>query len=223
MSHNEPYAFKRDEAYQSIKQAIIKSEYEPNTILYETSVCKTLGMSRTPVREALMHLADEGLVQKLPNNGFVVKVATLKEIGEIYDLRLCLERYVVEEIFNCQMSPDLTDLERLMTIQDKELAQGNYWEVFETNRLFHIEFVKFINNGTLLEVMQSLREKPIQSGFHALRNNALVQEGIDEHWDILESLKSMDKERTMVNVTNHNINSKKRLLGLNLRTDRRGG
>ena len=204
----------RDDAYDQIKKHIISGEYPPNSVLYETTLSKALGMSRTPIREALMRLVDEGCVKNLPNNGVLVASTTIKEIEEIFDLRVCLEKHVVEELFESGLPYDLSSLEKSLAQQEEALISQDMWEFFEANRIFHLEFVKLLGNNTLFHIMQGLRDKSLQSGFHALRKKAKLEDAIAEHKEIINALKDRDKNKAIKVVRNHAINSKKRLMGL---------
>ncbi len=83
-------------------------------------------MSHTPVREALMRLAEEGLVENLPNNGFLVVVTTLKEIEEIFDLRPCLEKYLIEEVFDKDITLNLSNMTDLVKLQSSALDKNDF-------------------------------------------------------------------------------------------------
>ena len=208
----------RDRAYDRIKRAIILGEFGPGTMLYESAVARTLEMSRTPVREALMRLAEEGLVRNFPNAGRLVAVPTLKEIEEIFDLRLCLESYVVSEIFSRNISFRLEPLSTWIDAQEKALREEAPWKFFEANHQFHIELVRLLGNQTLVDVVQGLHDKPIQSGFQALRNNASLFEPIVEHRDIVRALEEPGPEAALAEITRHATNSRKRLLGMKTRS-----
>lgn len=204
----------RDKAYERIKRAIILGNYAPGSMLYESAVAESLEMSRTPVREALMRLSEEGLVKNLPNSGLLVAVPTLKEIEEIFDLRLCLERYVVAEVFSRGIPLRLSALRDRIESQQESLQRGELWEFFDANHQFHIELVKLLGNQTLVEVMQGLRDKPIQSGFHAARNNARLADAVSEHRAIVCCLEAEDRDGALAEISRHATNSRKRLLGI---------
>ena len=113
----------RDKAYRELKRAIVTGEYGSNSVLYESAISKTLGTSRTPVREAFMRLTEEGLVKNLPNHGYIVTAITIKEIEEIFELRLCLEKYVIETALNNDIPINLEEMERHIEEQGKALAE----------------------------------------------------------------------------------------------------
>jgi len=213
-SDNNHTGLLREKAYHTIKRAIVTGEYESNSILYESTTAKLLEMSRTPIREALMRLSEEGLVKNLPNNGFLVTAVTLKEIDEIFDLRLCLEKYVIEEMIDNDAQIDLSEVEKHIKEQEAALEKNDYWASFEANHKFHIKLVDLAKNDTLTKVMQGLRDKPIQSGFRALRRKANLSEAIVEHKAIIDALRNRDKVRAIAEIRRHVLNAKKRTLGI---------
>ena len=205
----------REKAYRHIKRSIITGDFESNSVLYESTTSKALGMSRTPVREAFMRLAEEGLVKNLPNHGFLVTAVTLKEIEEIFDLRLCLEKYVIELVLDNDIPIYLSEMEKYVEAQEIALAENDFWASFEANHRFHIKFIDLANNGTLTRFMQGLKDKPIQSGYRSLRRRgANLSEAILEHKAIIDALRQRDKQRAIAELKRHVLNAKKRTLGI---------
>ena len=227
----------RDKAYGKIKRAIVTGEYESNSVLYESAISKSLGTSRTPVREAFMRLTEEGLVKNLPNHGYLVTAITVKEIEEIFDLRLCLEKYVIEIALDNDISIDLSEMERWIDEQEKALNENDisidlsemerwigeqekaldendFWASFEANHHFHLAFISIIDNGTLKNIVQGLKDKPIQSGYRSLKKGANLSEAILEHKEIVTALKTRKKGRAVAALRKHVANAKKRTLGI---------
>ncbi|MGQ0665584.1 MAG: GntR family transcriptional regulator, partial [Nitrospiraceae bacterium] len=82
----------------TLKEQILHWRYPPEHRLTEAELCKKFGVSRSPVREALRILATDGFVKKMPNRGYAVKQYNLREIEELYEVRLALELFVVESL-----------------------------------------------------------------------------------------------------------------------------
>lgn len=204
----------RDMAYRELKRAIVTGEYGSNSVLYESAISKTLGTSRTPVREAFMRLTEEGLVKNLPNHGYLVRTITIKEIEEIYDLRLYMEKYVIETALYNDIPIDLREMEEKIEEQEKALEDGDFWSSFEANHHFHIAFISIIDNTTLKRIVRGLKNKPVQSGYSSLRRRANLTESILEHKEIVSALKARDKESTVAALMKHVANAKKRTLGI---------
>ena len=206
----------REQAYRHLKRAIVTGEYETNSVLYESSVSKTLGMSRTPIRDAFVRLTEDGLVKNLPNHGYLITAITVKEIEEIFDLRLCLEKYVIELAIDNDIPIDLAEMEKCIKRQEEALEKRDYWTSFEANHDFHISFISIIDNGTLKNIMRGLNEKPIQSGYRSLRRGANLSEAIAEHKEIVAALKSQNKKNIISALKQHVTGARKRTLGIYL-------
>lgn len=86
----------RDKAYQSIKDKILSGDIVPNTFLNEAQLIRELDVSRTPIREALSRLEQEGLVKVLPKKGVLVRALTVSEISQGFEARMLLEPYIIE-------------------------------------------------------------------------------------------------------------------------------
>lgn len=83
------------QSYQTIKDKIIRCEYAPNTMISEEALREELGVSRTPIRDALSRLEQEGLIQILPKKGIMVSGLSLSEINAIFEIRMLYEPYVL--------------------------------------------------------------------------------------------------------------------------------
>jgi len=138
----------------------------------------------------------------------------MKEIEEIFDLRFCLEKYVIEFVIDNDIPFDLLEMEKHVSEQESALKKKDFWASFEANHQFHIKFINLANNGTLTRFMQGLKDKPIQSGYRSLRRGANLFEAVVEHKAILEALKIRDKDRAIAELKRHVMNAKKRTLGI---------
>src|SRR5919108_5145622 len=86
------------DVFTSLKERIIRWEYAPDHRFTEEGLCEEFGVSRSPVREALRMLVENNLVEKTPHKGYSVKQLDLREIHELYDVRMALELYVIERL-----------------------------------------------------------------------------------------------------------------------------
>ena len=123
--------------YHRIREAILNGTYKPDEELREIAIGKALGVSRTPVREALRQLELEGLVYIIPNKGAYVKGITAEDVRDIYMIRSRLEglsaRLAAEKITPQQ----LADLEEVIYLAEYHAANGHYEKVFEMDSKFH--------------------------------------------------------------------------------------
>lgn len=127
----------REWAYNHIKSDILAGIFEPGERLTEEHLAKSLGVSRTPVREALHKLATEGLIQPLESRGFCVAQDSLEEIEDLFDIRAALEGYAIRIICERITDPTIKKLNGFIEKADDALRRNKLDEIFEYNTQFH--------------------------------------------------------------------------------------
>ena len=127
-SAKRPIMTMKHQIYQIIKKEICDGNYPPGQWLQEKELAEQLNVSRSPVREALKQLVDEGLAIEYPNKGVFVKEFTVKDIEEIYDLRTLLESYAIKNSVKTLTS---INIQELMDILQKLV------KCYEDNDLAH--------------------------------------------------------------------------------------
>src|SRR4249920_2363750 len=109
--------------YNQIKQLILCNEIMPGQKLHHQQLSERLGVSRTPVREALTRLVQEGYVSFLPNRGFTCKEIRLQEAGELYQLREALEAFAVEKAIENLTEAAFTELSAKINLYGKDVQK----------------------------------------------------------------------------------------------------
>ncbi len=127
----------RQRAYEHLKSAILSGRLDPGKRLAEEHLAKELGVSRTPVREALHKLELEGLIKPLETRGFVVSKDSREEIEELFDMRAILEGYGLRVISEKVSENLLKQLNRLIENAEDALRRKQLREVFKWNTQFH--------------------------------------------------------------------------------------
>ena len=144
----------------TLKERIIRWQYPPEHRLTEAELCMKFGVSRSPVREALRILATDGFVKKMPNRGYAVKQYNLREIEELYEVRLALELFVVESLARrgTPKKDEINALKRTWTSvlngtskKDEELA------LLDTQ--FHETLAHATGNKSLLRQLRAINER----------------------------------------------------------------
>lgn len=146
----------------TLKEHIAHWHYPPEYRLTEDDLCKTFGVSRSPVREALRVLASDGFVKKLPNRSYVVKQHTIEELEELYEVRLALELYTVDRLATMkrttQLAAELADLEHTWTALLKEPSKRpEEFAILDT--LFHDTLARALGNTSLLRYLRTINER----------------------------------------------------------------
>jgi DNA-binding GntR family transcriptional regulator len=179
-----------DQVYAVLRDRIVHGELEAGSRLHQANISAELGVSRTPVREALARLTAEGLVQLLPNRGARVAEVTLDDMRTSYEARLGVEplaaRFAAE-----RRRPE--DLERIRAALSQQTQAGNAREIYEAMRAFHLTLVEAAQNPTLARFAESLWAGRVglqvvvrQAGEAALAADA------DEHEAILAAVERRD-------------------------------
>jgi DNA-binding GntR family transcriptional regulator len=185
----------KEEAYQRIKAAIIANELKPGQQLKEERLAAQLGISATPLREALAKLEQEWLVQIAPHQGRFVTEITAELVKDIFEVRRELEGLAIELATPSLAQNDLEELERLLQVTEARIEQGNdepssYFE--SDSRLYEL-IVQNAGNQWVVRLLRTLNDhlRRIRA-FSVARPGAHIQQSFREHLAILEALKARD-------------------------------
>ena len=191
-----------DVAYRTLRDAICSGRIAPNERLAQNTLADQLGISRTPVRDALLRLAQEGLVHSVSWRGYIVNEFTPREIIDIYDVRLPLELVGLERAFGRHTARDIAELHE---INDAIGAGGtSVEELFELNYRFHTALVAPPGNPVLLRLLEQLWQMPVSLRMFYTQNAADSGAGMAaEHARILEALEAGDRPRVLAEARAH--------------------
>jgi DNA-binding GntR family transcriptional regulator len=155
----------------------------------EKAIAADLGISRTPVREALLELASQDLIIFLPRRGLMVNRFTRRDVDEIFELRKAIELAAVEKITVAAPPFDLFEIEEALLNQRKAVKQKDYLAFMEADRLFHISFSELTNNRRLIAILDNIRDMIHVMGAKALALEGRAVEVIKENQTIFEAVK----------------------------------
>lgn len=185
----------RGRVYEHIREDILSGRYQQNTELKETAIGAELGVSRTPVREALRQLELEGLVNIIPNRGAFVNMITAKDVQDIYVIRSMLEglcaRWATEHITREQ----LEDLEETLCLAEYHTQKGNYEKLYELDSLFHEQLYEASNSRILNHVLSDFHDyvKRVRKVTLAFQGRSV--KSTEEHRAIFEAVRSRDADQ----------------------------
>jgi DNA-binding GntR family transcriptional regulator len=144
----------------AIKERVINWQYPPQHRLTELALCREFNVSRSPVREALRVLVANGLVKRTPNRGYVVSQVNLRDIEEIYDVRLALELFSVEMLATQGAQRDaLRALDETWRGLSRKATNLKDEELAELDVQFHESLVALTGNDTLLRELKAINER----------------------------------------------------------------
>ncbi|MCS7233751.1 MAG: GntR family transcriptional regulator [Synergistetes bacterium] len=201
----------KDEVLEKVKSYIVSGRYLPGQKVVIDSLAKELGVSVTPVREALHYLAAQGLLVSEPHRGFLVKKWSRKEIEDLLSLRAYLER-LAAKLFIERGYDAYIDLLR-EKLKEMELASGmsSVEEMTRLNSEFHAIIVKGAGNEELRRVIDSLSEKLYRVRVLSISYPGRFKDSYKEHMDIYEAIESKNISLAEKRVEEH-INSILRVL-----------
>lgn len=145
------------QAYSILKKAILAGDYGPGYWLQEKELAKDLGVSRSPIREALKQLAADGLVDEIPNKGTFVKEFTTKEIIEVYEVREMLEEYAIQHLEGKIKEDQIEKLKSYRDDFEYYHKKGDIDKYIELDSKFHRYLIECTDNGVLLDVYRKVR------------------------------------------------------------------
>lgn len=183
-------------AYSHIKVRLIRGEFAPGMRLTEQQFASDVGSSRTPVREALRRLVAEGLLEFKPNVGTFVRTWTIKEIGELFDLRVLLESEVAAAAAE-NIAAD--EIDHLSALQDRvesngvDLAIGNLGRISELNREFHRIIAQASNNPRLVSMLANAIEQPIVQQTFRRYSTTGLQRSFFQHRELVDAFRARDR------------------------------
>ena len=177
----------------TLKERIIHWQYPPEHRLTEAELCQKFGVSRSPVREALRTLATDGFVKKMSNRGYAVKQHNLREIEEIYEVRLALELFVVECLAKrgTPKNDEIDALKRTWTgllngssKKDEELAR--------LDTLFHETLAHAAGNKSLLRQLRAINERLLLFRMIDFGKAHRAESTCHQHLEILKRIAAKD-------------------------------
>ena len=162
--------------FHSIREDILNGKYQANEELKEKNIGDDLGVSRTPVREALRQLELEGLVHIIPNKGAFVEGVTLQDIKDIYEIRTLLEGLCEEIVF----------------LSDFHYSKENWDQILELDNRFHEMVYEACASKELTRVLRDYHHYLQRIRRITLEEKARAHASINEHRAIAEALKARD-------------------------------
>lgn len=185
----------REKTYEFLKQKVLSGQFRPGERLTEESLAAELGVSRTPVREALHKLELEALVQRLSSRGFCVSQDTKAEIEEIFELRTILEGYALRSICKLIDKATLRRLDGIVEKSEKAYQDRQIDVVFKFNTQFHDTLHSLVaDKPRLLGLMKDLRHYILRYRKNTLHHMQGARRSIDGHRKILMALRLGDAE-----------------------------
>ena len=178
----------RDVVFKTLRQAILRGELEPGERLMEIQLAERLGVSRTPIREAIRKLELEGLVLMIPRKGAEVAKISESNLRDVLEVRRSLEELAID--LACQrMTPE--ELEELKVTQEKfalAIKNGDAMQIAETDERYHEIIYDSTKNARLVQILNNLREQMYRYRLEYIKDEDKRQVLLIEHERILKAI-----------------------------------
>lgn len=193
----------RDHIFEELQQAIYNGTLKSGEKLTEKRIAEELGVSRTPVREALYRLASSGLIKMIPHRGFIVSRWSLKEIEDVLELRKVLEVFAVKLAIEHIQPKDIVEFEELIIQMKEAVSNKDNIKASSLNTLFHDKIVALSNNVALLEAIEPIKSKIYHFRIISIYSDRRLEESFNEHKDILDAVINKDTNLAQELVEQH--------------------
>lgn len=201
-----------DWAYEQIKEAILRIQFAPGTQLQIESLVTELGISRTPIREALLRLEKDGLVRVAPRVGFFVKEFTHHDLEELYEVRELLESRAVKNATNNLSDQDLDLIDHLLDLSVIAVQAKDVEKFLEVEIKFHNFLTEHSQNSYLISVLESLRDLSYRWRMLSLRSPESLARSMEEHLNIARAVRDKDAELASQLMAEHIRNARERIM-----------
>lgn len=205
---------KKDQAYEEIRKRILQRRSADRFRLSENSLAAEMGMSRTPVREALQRLQTEGFIEIHPNRGVVIPEVSVVEVNEIFALRMAIEEFVIKETA-AHISPShLDEMDLYLARQRGAMDRKDVLEYLRHDKDFHELFLRLYSNALIFKTLQRVLDRFLSMGAKVLQRPGSVRRSFEEHCAIADALKRGDGEKAAAAMRTHLTTGKMNVLSI---------
>jgi DNA-binding GntR family transcriptional regulator len=169
-------------------------------------------MSKTPVREAITQVCHEGLMQRLPGRGYMVSPITIKEIHDLFEMRMIIELAAIRKIITNPSPKHLEKLKEISTIKYQPDDDDSQVVFLEANREFHLILAEATGNTRLVKLLESILTE-MERLFHlGLKISDSSTEMAEEHQDLVAAIEEGDMDHAVASIEHQIVTSKTRIL-----------
>ena len=193
----------RDVVFQTLRKAILKGELKPGERLMEVQLANRLGVSRTPIREAIRKLELEGLVTMIPRRGAEVAEITEKNMRDVLEVRRALEELAVKIACDKITEGELKELSVVAKKFRDVMYCDNLMQITEADVEFHEIIYRATGNMRLIQILSNLREQMYRFRVEYLKRKEVHPQLIAEHEEIIEMIEKREKDTAIKVVCEH--------------------
>lgn len=208
----EGYQPLRDMVFDVLMNAIMKGQLSPGERLLEVQLAEDMGVSRTPVREAIRRLELEGFVIMVPRKGAYVAGLSVNDVECVYEIRIALESLAVRLAASRMTDEDYQLLDDLAERMTATWQEGNVEQWVALDAQFHELLYKFSRNERLVQMMNNIMEQLSRYRIISLADMSVRKNSLSEHHDLIEALRRHDSAAAEIAAAKHIENTKRSLI-----------
>ena len=193
----------RDVVFNTLRRAILKGELEPGERLMEIALANKLGVSRTPIREAIRKLELEGLVVMIPRKGAEVARITEKDLRDVLEVRTSLEKLAIELACDRITEDDIYDLKLACKNFEESFGKDDLTTIAEKDVAFHDIIFRSTKNARLIQILNNLRELMYRYRLEYLKVRQSHDRLVEEHQWIVDEIIDKNKEEAVRLIQEH--------------------
>ena len=202
----ENYELLNQKVYHALKKAIIRGDIKQNSKLVLTEIAKSLGVSNTPIREAVNKLASEGLVKIIPNKGIIVKEINIDDFREILQIRAFLDGLIIKIALQKITDKEIDETMEIIHEMEQCVKEDNRITYNDLDIKFHDIFLNIAGNNTLKEIYNKLTEQGYRFRLRTLKITDRMNKSLKEHKEIAFNVKERNLDEA-VRVSQKHIES----------------
>lgn len=184
----------RIRVFNSLENAILDGEYKVGEAMNELKISKALGVSRTPVREALMQLELEGLIKNIPNKGAVVVGISEKDIEDIYAIRIRIEALAAGLCAREITDEEIQAMEKILELQEFYLTKNDLDMIWRLDGDFHKVMYEASKSRPLKATLSNFHNNIKRARDISIKAEGRAERSVSEHRAILEAIRQHDEE-----------------------------
>jgi len=195
LSKIEGYELLSQKVYRILKTEIVKRNLKPGTKLLEVKIAKQMGVSRTPVREAIRELVAEGFVKMIPNQGVIVSIASIEDTQEVLQIRSVLEGLAARLATKVISGEEIKELEKYIEQMEYYANKDNALAFSKIDVEFHELILNICGNNRLIQIRKNLSDQAHRYRIRSLSIPGRLKHSLKEHQEIIKALKRKDSEQ----------------------------
>ena len=193
----------RDVVFNTLREAILKGDLEPGERLMEIALANRLGVSRTPIREAIRKLELEGLVVMIPRRGAQVASITKKDLQDVLEVRSSLEVLATELACERINAEQLDALKGALNRFEEVLGSGDVSVIARADVDFHDVIFSATGNARLVQILNNLREQMYRYRLEYLKDFSSHARLLEEHRQLMEAIAARDQKNAAMIIKAH--------------------